>query len=355
MKYLNVIFILCLSLVVIAVAQDDIDTLNFENVESIELIGSLGDGNRHIALSPNGQLVATLNIKSATDNSEGEDRITIWNLSDQALISEIFIPGLVVETFEFHNNSKYIIIGSIWGEIVIWDVEIEQIISEWVAHESDVVIITQPLETDSVLATASSIAFGANEFNNFTLWDISDISNPQEIINYRSEFGSGIGTGLFYDDDIFFMSNGLQLDVWTNIENDVTQILTGHVSWITDMVWLPDFSELLTVGDYRLIAWDTDSMFNLSAPVYRGVISDTTFLQGPYAIYSVAVSGDGSIIFTGDSNGEIKIWDIETLNLIRTIDAHDSPVAQVRFNEANNTLISTAIATEEVKLWGLVE
>jgi len=241
--------------------------------------------------------------------------------------------------------------GSIWGEIGIWDVKEEQIISQWIAHESDVVIITQPLETDSVLVTASSIAFGANEFNNFTLWDISDVSNPQEIMNYRSEFGSGIGTGLFYDDNIFFMSNGLQLNMWNRIENDVTQIFTGHGGWVTDMVWLPDFSELLTVGDSRLIAWNTDSMFNLSPPRYRAVIGDAIFFQEPYAIYSVDVSGDGSIIFTGDSNGEIKVWDTETLNLIQTIDAHDSPIAQVRFNEATNTLISTAIATEDVKLW----
>lgn len=96
-------------------------------------------------------------------------------------------------------------------------------------------------------------------------------------------------------------------------------------------------------------------MFDQRPIQYRAVIGDPMFFENPYAIYSVDVSADGQIIITGDSNGEIKFWDTDTLNLIGSISAYNVPIAQVHFNEANDTLITISQATEDVKLWRIID
>jgi WD40 repeat protein len=354
LKHLGILSIIMLTCLSFVNAQDNRSTITQDNVENLQVIGDLGTGNRHIALSHNDEFAAVLSIIPATDNTEREDHIIIWDLNNLTPIADFFFPEFLIETFNFYIDSDYLIVGSVTGEIIIWDRIQEEIITSWLAHWSNVTVIELNPDNPNLLVTASSRISGTSPANNLILWDISDLATPEELSRYQSEFGSNINSAVFYDNDTVLMSIGLQLHIW-HIETENVQIITGHTSFIEDMVWLPNVQGLLTVGDSRLIEWQTNTMFDQLPIQYRAVIGDPMFFENPYAIYSVDVSADGQIIITGDSNGEIKFWDTDTLELLRTIPAHDEPIAQVRFNEAGDTLITISQTTEDVKLWRIVD
>jgi WD40 repeat protein len=346
--------IICLVLLPPTHGQSTTSPITLENIENLTMVQTLGAGSRHIALSHNDEFAAVLSIIPATDNTEREDHIIIWDLNDLTLIADFFFPEFLIETFDFYIDSDYLIVGSVTGEIIIWDRVQEAIITSWLAHESNVTVIELNPDNPNLLATASSRISGTSPANNLILWDISDLANPEELSRYQSEFGSSINSAVFYDNDTVLMSIGLQLHIW-HIETKNVQIITGHTSLVEDMVWLPNLLGLLTVGDSRLIEWQTNTMFDQLPIQYRAVIGDPMFFENPYAIYSVDVSADGQIIITGDSNGEIKFWDTDALNLIQSISAYNVPIAQVRFNEANDTLITISQETDDVQVWRIVD
>lgn len=63
-------------------------------------------------------------------------------------------------------------------------------------------------------------------------------------------------------------------------------------------------------------------------------------LQEPAMIFSLAISGDGSLIATGDDQGRIQVWDGYDLKSLATIDAHSGNVAALVFSGSDQHLIS---------------
>lgn len=100
-----------------------------------------------------------------------------------------------------------------------------EIITSWLAHESNVTVIELNPDNPNLLVTASSRTLGTFPVNNLILWDISDLANPEELSQYQSEFGSNINCAVFYDNDTVLMSIGLQLHIW-HTETENVQIIT---------------------------------------------------------------------------------------------------------------------------------
>ncbi|MEB3827623.1 serine/threonine-protein kinase [Phormidium sp. CCY1219] len=70
------------------------------------------------------------------------------------------------------------------------------------------------------------------------------------------------------------------------------------------------------------------------------------------AIWSVAMSADGNILVSGSSDNTIKIWHLPTGGLIRTLEGHSSWVAAVAMLSNDQTLVSGS-CDKTLKLWHL--
>lgn len=91
---------------------------------------------------------------------------------------------------------------------------------------------------------------------------------------------------------------------WKELEN-----FTGHKSGIVDLAFSPDGNNFVSIAlDNTLIK--------------REIGQEATLLlisQKIPNVSTVAYSSDGSLIITGGNDREIKIWDAQNLNLLRTI------------------------------------
>ncbi len=67
-------------------------------------------------------------------------------------------------------------------------------------------------------------------------------------------------------------------------------------------------------------------------------------------VMSIALSPDGQTLASGSEDETIKIWNLQTGKLLRTLSGHVSPVISVTFSPDGQTLASGG-QSGRIKLW----
>jgi WD40 repeat protein len=63
-------------------------------------------------------------------------------------------------------------------------------------------------------------------------------------------------------------------------------------------------------------------------------------------------SPDGTLLATGDTNGKLQLWNLETGTQVADIQAHSESIGSVQFN-ADATMIATSGSDNYVRVWGI--
>ncbi|MHC5597264.1 MAG: WD40 repeat domain-containing protein [Nostoc sp.] len=76
-------------------------------------------------------------------------------------------------------------------------------------------------------------------------------------------------------------------------------------------------------------------------------------LQGhEKAIYSVAFSADGQTVASGSYDQTIKLWNLQTGQLLHTLEGHEKAIYSLAFSADGQTLASGSADTT-IKIWRL--
>ena len=70
-------------------------------------------------------------------------------------------------------------------------------------------------------------------------------------------------------------------------------------------------------------------------------------------VYSVSFSPEGQTLASGSDDGTVRLWDVNTGNLLHTLTAHRGSVYSVSFSPDGRTLASGSF-DHTVLLWKLV-
>jgi WD40 repeat protein len=126
-------------------------------------------------------------------------------------------------------------------------------------------------------------------------------------------------------------------------DNDV-RTLSGHTEWVMSVAFSPT-GQILASGsaDKHVKLWD----------VQTGTLLRT--LTSKYVVFSVAFSPDGKTLATGGGShpnnvGEIIFWDTQTWTLTKSLSGHTDKVYSVAFSPDGKTLASGS-QDKTVKLW----
>jgi WD40 repeat protein len=203
-------------------------------------------------------------------------------------------------------------------------------------------------------------------------WDLSGSKSFRTLIDNNFINGRWLACGT--------TTTGIQL-FNLNQSNNIPTYLEGHKGWIDALEFTSDSKGLFSSStDNTVIYWDliaethnvfitTESRISCLAvsPQGRFIVVGTDdgkvirwnidnkdktilFQSDGNKIYSIAFSTSGSKIAFGDKNGNLRLMDIKTNTVIKTIPAHNAPVMDLEFSP-NDRQLATASTDKTVKIW----
>ena len=102
----------------------------------------------------------------------------------------------------------------------------------------------------------------------------------------------------------------------------------------------PDGRKVLTGGGSELKLWDLEQRRQLVILKHGGYVD------------CGALSNDGKLALSAGSDGVVKVWDVVTGRLVKTLEGHDKGVFSVSFSSDDRTALS-GDGGGDIKLWDL--
>lgn len=133
-------------------------------------------------------------------------------------------------------------------------------------------------------------------------------------------------------------SNDYTINLWNLKTNKFTRSFIGHTSNVLSLNITPDGKILVSGGLDGIRLWDLVNKRPLATLVHYNNISKIT------------ISPDGQILASGDTQGVVKLWDLNSGQLIRQFIAHTQVVSGLAFTPDGQTLV-TASHDGKIQLW----
>ena len=241
-----------------------------------------------IAFSPDGKLIASGSDEESLMSESGKFEIIIWNIADGKILTSLRGHKNPILSLAFNNNGTRLVSSDSKGDIKIWDIK----------NYSEIRTISGKDWISSVCFTPDN-KFILGEFtfkNRVGLWD----ANTGSLIT-------------FFD-----------------IKN---QIGSMDIS--------PDGSKIALSCYHQIQIWSLKSRQQLLS-------IDDNSVNG----FAIRYSPNGKLLASGQGDGEIKIYDPNTLSIIFTLNGHFKPVLSISINYDDKFMVSGS-SDQMIKIWNL--
>ena len=233
------------------------------------------------------------------------------------------------------------------GEIYHWDLESMQLISIFEGHTRTVSGLS--------FVPQSHFAISSSFDNTLILWDL-DTAEP--ITQFKIHTNDVLNMDISPNGRIA-LSSSLDgtLILWDLFSADEIRRFVGHTSTVSGLAFTSDGKHVFSSAgfnifrpflkeEYTIRLWDLDAgeqVINIDAPPDGGELG---FLAGD-------LSPDGITALTGSTDNLLKLWNIETGEVIRSYAGHDDWVAVVEISPDGKKALSGTLRTPNLFLWDL--
>lgn len=135
-------------------------------------------------------------------------------------------------------------------------------------------------------------------------------------------------------------SDDTTLSIWQLKQGSRDRSFLEHFDSILALAITPDSETLITGGPDGIRRWN----LALQRPIDTLVDFD--------AVYSLAISPGGNLLASGNRQGEVKLWDLETAKLIGKFTAHKDAVNAMAFTP-NGEILVTGSYDSTIQVWDL--
>ena len=251
-----------------------------------------------------------------------------WQLY-HTITNQIHSP---INTIALNPDSQILASGEDDKSIKLWDLKTQQLIANSKGHTQAITAVKfNPNGT--ILATAS-------DDKTIKLWDIKTLTTIQTLSGHSHAVKS-----------LAFHPHGLlasgswdkTIKIWDINTGLELHTLTGHKLQVNAVAFSPQRELLASAShDKTVRIWQLhNGKYNLL----------TTLLGHTWAVLAVAFSPTNqNLLATGSGDNTIKLWDVNTGELISTLSGHSWSVVAVAFSTDGEKLISGSW-DKTVKIW----
>ncbi|MCY3872349.1 MAG: hypothetical protein OXG87_22625, partial [Gemmatimonadetes bacterium] len=290
--------------------------------------GHLGKGDRAVAFSPDGQLLAVAS------------GIGVWLYDVGTSRERALLTGhrRAINAVAFSPDGTILASGS-WNEIRLWDVATGENIATVAGHTSEVYSV-------AFSPDGKTFASAGGEFQDYTvrLWDVATGEN---IATLEGHTRSVVSVSFSPDGATLVSGSGDHtVKLWDIATKTNIATLEGHTSGVSSIAFSPDGMILGSgAGDGTARLWDMATRETIA--IYKYVIP----FFGLDRVNTIAFSLDEATLAVG-TNNKVELWDVVTKTNIATLDRDISGINSVSFSPVETTLaIGSSLGV--VKLWDI--
>lgn len=262
-----------------------------------------------------------------------EGKLKIWDWRNKIKTTELAGHKGGIFSSVMLKNSKHFVTGGQDGFARIWD------LSNYSLHGN---CETKGGSVFSMVKTENekTIITGTND-GNLRLWEFG----TWKIIKVINTNAGAIQSMVLTPDSKYLIigtrNNLIKVYNWSN--NEEYWVINTHLNWIRSLVVTNDSKHFISAS-----ADKTVRLFEISGKKEESFRFDKK--EG--VIYSLHLSNDGRILYTGASDYYVRKWIIWNTNNVSTLAAHDLSVLCLSLSD-NNKYLVTSSSDKTVKIWDL--
>ena len=317
-----------------------------------------------LAFSPDSSLLVSAAGQTLPNRSDPEVRI--WNVTDGSLRGALKGADVGVLCVAFSPDGERIAAGNLNKTVKLWDAKTGTLLKTLSGHES--AILDLAFSPDG--KTLGSISHDKT----LRLWDASNGQLRQTL----KEFGE-IAWGLaFSNDGSLLAAAGDRKVVLWNMAQGQAQVrgVLEHKEYTRSVAFMPDSHTLVCgghddregvflwdaqtgkkqselKGTFRPVAFAPDGK-TLATAHWRGVQilddqDNQKFLLNAIEVRALAVSPDGRLVTSAGDDGVVRVWDMQSGQLLHALTGHEDIVRSLSFSREG--ILASGSRDETIRLW----
>lgn len=273
-----------------------------------------------------------------------------WIQYKWKLKNTLFGHSDTVQAVAISPDGRTLATGSIDKTIKLWNFEREEEMATIEGH-SDGVMDLDFSPDGQVLASCANMAFGDGIIK---LWNVK----TQKLIKAlgRSPWSLRVSSIAFSPDGTTLASGDIFADVklWYLDKKTKFHTLKKHGWDVWSLVFSSDGNTLVSGGmDGAIQVWNWRSKkllrtLNRPSDLLESLVA--WFDSSVGLVCSVAITPDSKTVASGDSDGLIKLWDIDSGRLLRTLTEHTDTVYSLAFNP-DGKILASGSGDGTIKIW----
>jgi len=265
-----------------------------------------------------------------------DNKIRYVDLSSGEIVKNFQGKFMVLGFLSFSKDGKMALSGD-GVDMVLWNIEKQQELRNFKGHNNTVNYVS--FSNDGKLGL--SVCSQEDKFN---IWELESGKLLKSITS------QGVYSAVFSPDNKFILTGHLTelgagvLKLWNTNKGTEVKTFAGYASSITSADFFPDGKSFITTsgfGKYSVRKWDLFPGIDLKPLPDNGKTAQC-----------VAISSDGKIIATGNTDNSITIWDAESLSEMITLTGHKLNVKSIKFSNNGKYLISGSL-DNMIKIWDI--
>jgi len=212
-----------------------------------------------------------------------------------------------IEAFAISNSGKYIAITNRYNDLILWDIEKSEQSQKFQLKSAGIIKVLKFSHDDNFIISTGYIPLG-KQIPDINFWNIKTKKIEKVFIGHTRTV---LSVANKFDNKIFVSgSRDKSLIVWNILSKKKEKTFKGHARGV-DFVALNNNMVVSASRHQRNIkTWSVDS-----DKEYKDILLDNN-------LSALSITPNGKNIISGESSGNISLWNIETGEKIRTFDGN---------------------------------